>query len=156
VQTGYARRFLKTQKHNLAGEIGYEFMYIQFIPPDITPPDFAENVFLHSARLFIGYALSINSHTTMEAGVEALINLHTAHIGDKDVGPAAASRLNARVAFLTKIWKPLSLRASISVRYNNAPGLNTQILLAQDYVGEFRYNEKLDTLTEVGLILNFI
>lgn len=62
--------------------------------------------------------------------------------------------MNGQLAFTTKIWKSLSLRAASMLRYNNAPGLTTLFPFAPDFPG--RYNQKLDTLTELQLVVNFI
>jgi hypothetical protein len=155
-QLGYARQLVKTTMHLLAGEIGYDGVFINYIEPMPLPPAFVDNVFLHSLRLYVGYVLTVREHTTLDVNVEGLINLNSAHIGDQDFGPGEASRVNGKLAFTTKIWRPMSLRAATNLRFNNAPGLNTQIPLLPTYMGSYRYNQKLDTLTELSLIVNFI
>lgn len=153
-QIGYARQLVNTKLHLLSAELGYDFSYTRFRAPEIPPPTFEPNLFLHAGRLYLGYVLSVADHTTVEANVEALINLNSTHIGDRDVGVAAASRVNGQLAFTTKVWKALSLRAAATLRYNNAPGLTTQFPFAPDFPN--RYNQKLDTLTELQLVINFI
>ena len=153
-QIGYARQIVNTKMHLLSAELGYDFNYTNYIAPEAPPAGFTENVFLHSARIFAGYVLSVADHTTVEANVEALINFNVAHIVDRDVGAAQATRVNGQLAFTTKIWKSLSLRAASMLRYNNAPGLTTLFPFAPDFPG--RYNQKLDTLTELQLVVNFI
>jgi len=153
-QIGYARQLVKTQMHLLSGELGYDLNYTNYLIPETPPATFAEHVVLHSGRLYLGYVLTVGTHTSVEANVEALINFNVAHIGDRDVGVGEASRVNGQLAFTTKIWKPLSLRAASTLRYNNAPGLTTLFPFAPDFAG--RYNQKLDTLTELQLVVNFI
>lgn len=153
-QIGYARQIVNTKMHLLSAELGYDFNYTNYVTPEVAPAGFTENVLLHSARIFAGYILSVADHTTVEANVEALINFNVAHIGDRDVGAGQATRVNGQLAFTTKVWKALSLRASSMLRYNNAPGLTTLFPFAPDFAG--RYNQKLDTLTELQLVVNFI
>jgi putative salt-induced outer membrane protein YdiY len=153
-QIGYARQILNTKMHLLSGELGYDLNYTRFRAPDPIPATFQADLLLHSGRIFLGYVMSVADHTTIEANVEALINFNVAKIGDRDVDPGAASRINGQLAFTTKVWKALSLRAAASLRYNNAPGLTTAFPFKPDYPN--RYNQKLDTLTELALVVNFI
>ncbi|HMY59193.1 MAG TPA: DUF481 domain-containing protein [Pseudomonadota bacterium] len=153
-QIGYSRQLVNTKMHLLSAELGYDFNYTKYIVPDVPPANFAENVFLHSARIFAGYVLSVADHTSVEANVEALVNFNTAHIGDRDVGAGSATRVNGQLAFTTKVWKALSLRAATMLRYNNAPGLTTAFAYDPNFAG--RYNQKLDTLTELQLVVNFL
>ncbi len=153
-QIGYARQIVNTKMHLLSAELGYDFNYTRYIVPEAPPTGFEQNVFLHSARLYAGYVLSVADHTTVEANLEALVNFNVAHIGDRDVSAGQATRVNGQLAFTTKIWKALSLRAATMLRYNNAPGLTTLYPFAPDFAG--RYNQKLDTLTELQLVVNFI
>lgn len=153
-QIGYARQLVSSKMHLLSTELGYDFNYTNYLTPDTPPANFQEHVILHSGRLFLGYVLSVADHTTVEANVEALINFNVAHIGDRDVGVGEASRVNGQLAFTTKVWKSLSLRAASSLRFNNAPGLTTQFPFDPNFAG--RYNQKLDTLTELQLVVNFI
>lgn len=153
-QVGYARQILSTKMHLLSGELGYDLNYTRFRAPEPEPADFQANLLLHSGRIFLGYMLSVADHTSVEANLEALINFNVAKIGDRDVDPGAASRLNAQLAFTTKVWKALSLRAAGSLRYDNAPGLTTQFKYKDGFPN--RYNQKLDTLTELQLVINFI
>lgn len=153
-QIGYARQIVNTKMHLLSAELGYDFNYTRYIVPEAPPTNFEQNVFLHSARLYAGYVLSVADHTTVEANLEALVNFNVARIGDRDVAAGQATRVNGQLAFTTKIWKALSLRAATMLRYNNAPGLTTLYPFAADFPG--RYNQKLDTLTELQLVVNFI
>ncbi len=153
-QIGYARQILNTKMHLLSGELGYDLNYTRFRAPDPIPAMFQADLLLHSGRIYLGYVLSVADHTTIEANLEALINFNVAKIGDRDVDAGAASRINGQLAFTTKVWKALSLRAAASLRYNNAPGLTTAFPYKPDYAN--RYNQKLDTLTELALVVNFI
>ena len=69
-------------------------------------------------------------------------------------GTAQATRFIGKVEFTTKIWKPLAFRAGFTARYNNAPALTTAFKFAPDFAE--RYNQPLDTLTELGFVVNFL
>jgi len=153
-QAGYARHILKTDMHDLSVELGYDLTYDRLIPPDMPPPAFLENVLIHSGRIYLGYLLSIRDHSALRASAEALINFNPLFIGDRDVGVGQATRFIGKVEFTTKIWKPLSFRAAFTARYNNAPALSTALMYSPD--NPDRYNQTLDTLTELGLVVNFI
>jgi hypothetical protein len=157
-QVGYARQIFKTKMHEIFGELGYDFTFDRLKIPDVMPGMMAmayePNIFLHSGRLFFGYVLSIGDHSSLRLNAEALLNFNPLTIGDRAVGVAEASRVNAKMEFTTKIWKPLSFRAAFSLRYNNAPAVNAKIPSPIDH--PYHYNQKLDTLTELGLVANFI
>jgi hypothetical protein len=153
-QIGYARQLVKTPMHQVSAELGYDFTYNRLIPPDMPPPTFESDVFIHSARLFLGYLLTISTHTSLRASVEALINVNGVFVGDREVDPGLASRVNGKVEFTTKIWRPLAFRAAFTARFNNAPALNTD--LNYDPNNPARYNVPWDTLTEIGLLVQFL
>jgi hypothetical protein len=153
-QGGYARHVLRTKMHDLSAELGYDFTYDRLLPPDPEPVGFQRDVFLHNGRLFLGYLLSVSDHTSVRATAEALINFNPVFIGDRDVGVAMASRFIGKLEFTTKIWKPLAFRAAFTARFNNAPALTTAF--KYDPTFDLRYNQTLDTLTELGLVINFL
>lgn len=153
-QVGYARQILKTKMHELSAELGYDFTYDRLIAPDPVPIGFSDSVFLHSGRVFLGYLLSIGDHSGVRVSVEALINLTDVTIGDRAVSAAEATRVNGKFEFTTKIWKPLSFRAAFAARYNNAPAVNANIPSPIGHPDH--YNQKLDTLTELGLVVSFL
>ncbi len=160
-QAGYARQIVKTRMHTLSGEAGYDFTYFDYATPTAPPPGFENTVLLHSGRLFLGYSLAIRDNTSLDASVEGLINFNSAHIGDQDFGAGQASRVLGKLAFTTQIWKPLSLRVAETVKFNNAPGLNAKLppIAAGSgfvYPDQFKYNSKVDSLTELSLVITFI
>jgi hypothetical protein len=153
-QAGYSRMILKTKMHQLSAELGYDFTWDRLAPPLTPPMGFVQDIFLHSGRGALSYMLAVSDHTSLHVSAETLINLNLVHIGDRDVYPAQASRVNGKVEFTTKIWKPLAFRAAFTVRYNNAPTLNSTI--NYDPNNPLRYNQPLDTLTELGLVMQFL
>lgn len=153
-QIGYSRLLLKTAMHELSAEAGYDFTFDRLIPPEMPPPDFVDSVYLHSMRLFLGYVVTVSTHTTIRANIEALINLNNVFIADREVAAGYASRVKGKLEFTTKVWKPLSFRAAFSGRFNNAPALNVVLKYSPD--NPARYNQTFDTLTEIGLVVQFL
>ncbi|MBL9008899.1 MAG: DUF481 domain-containing protein [Myxococcales bacterium] len=153
-QLGYARQIVKTKMHEMFGEVGGDFTYDYLRAPDPSPMGFSPEVILGSGRLFLGYVLSVNTHTSVRANVETLINLNALTIGDRSVGAAEATRVNGKLEFTTQIWKPISFRAAFTARFNNAPAPSTRYPSVKEHPEH--YNRKLDTLTELGLVVNFI
>lgn len=148
-QVGYSRQLLKTNMHELLAELGYDFSYVQYVVP------VDSSVMLHSGRAFVGYGLTLSENTNISASVEALINLNPVTIGGVDRSVAEATRVNGKVALTTKLWKNLSFRAAFSMRYDNSPSLRPALSLP--YGPDFKlFAEKLDTMTEIGLIVNFL
>ena len=129
-QVGYARQILKTKMHEIFGELGYDFTFDRLNTPatmmGMMAMPFEPNVFLHSGRLFFGYVLDRRSQP-LRLNAETLLNFNPLTIGDRAVGVAEATRVNAKAEFTTKIWKPLSFAAAFSLRYNNAPAVNAKI-----------------------------
>ncbi len=153
-QLGYARQIVKTKMHEMFGEVGGDFTYDYLRAPDPTPMGFNPEVILGSGRLFLGYVLSVSTHTAVRANIETLINFNSLTIGDRAVGVAEATRVNGKLEFTTQIWKPLSFRAAFTARFNNAPAPFAKLPTPIDHPDH--YNQKLDTLTELGLVVNFI
>lgn len=153
-QLGYARQIVKSKMHELAAEVGGDFTYDRLRVPSPEPMGFNPEVILGAGRLYLGYVLSVSTHTSVRANVEALINFNSLTIGDRPVGVAEATRVNGKLEFTTQIWKPLSFRAAFSARFNNAPAPFAKFATPIDHPNH--YNQKLDTLTELGLVVNFI
>ncbi len=158
VQAGYARQILKSRMHELSAELGYDFTFDRLLVPGtmIMPEATTQDVYLHSGRLFLGYLLSVSEHTAVRASAEALINFNGVHIGDRDVGAGQATRFNGKLEVTTRVWQPISFRAAFNLRYNNAPALNAAPGITYSPDNPSRYNQTLDTLTELGLVVNFI
>lgn len=154
-QVGYSRQLVKTERHELLGELGYDFTFDRnVLTPN--PSKTTQDVFLHSARVFAGYALSVNAHTGVKASIEALINLNgSLLIGDRTVGTGEATRINSKLEFTTQVWKPISFRAAMALEYNNAPSTNAPfVMTSMDH--PLHYNQKVVTQTDVGLVINFL
>lgn len=134
-QLGYSRQLFKTKLHELKAELGADVTYNNYIVADGTAGQ--ANLLLASARLFVGYALSLGENTQFLANAESLINLNPATIVERHAAPADATRVNAKVALTTKIWQKLSFRFSFGLRYDNCPAPNPNLKFAAYSPGVF-------------------
>jgi hypothetical protein len=127
-QLGYSRQLFKTKMHELKAELGADVTYNNYILADGAVGQ--DNLMLASARLFVGYALSLGENTQFQANAESLINLNPATIVERYAAPGDATRVNAKFALTTKIWQKLSFRFSFGLRYDNCPAPNPNLKFA--------------------------
>lgn len=86
---------------------------------------------LYSARLFLNYKYKLSAWATFEEGLESLFNVKEG----KDV------RINSLTAVNMKLTDKLAFQAGYSLRFDNVPVPGAK---------------KLDTMTTLGLVMNFI
>ena len=134
-QLGYSRQLFKTKLHQLKAELGTDLTYNNYILADGSSG--ADNLFLASARLFVGYALTLGENTQVSLSAESLINLNTATIVERRAAAADATRVNAAAALTTKVWKRLSFRFAMGMRYDNCPAPNPNLKFADYSPGVF-------------------
>jgi hypothetical protein len=148
-QVGYARQLYKSDWHLLAVEAGYDYSYEHFVAmvPDIH---------IHSLRFFFAYGLALSKDTSLNADVEVLCNMNPLDGGPYgEIGPFADTRVIGKAALNTRLWKALSFRFGFKAIFDNAPP--PAPALGLPYLpGFFPRAEKLDTVTEAALIINFI
>lgn len=148
-QAGYARQIVHTPRHLLSGEVGYDYVYFDFITP------VGSSTMLHSARLFLGYTLTLNDTTAIAASVEAMINGNPVDVANVHYGFAEASRVVGKASLTTRLWKNLAFRFSFTARFDNAPA--AQPALSIPYSANFLpLADKLDTLSEASLVVTFL
>ncbi len=147
-QAGYSRQLYKDDKHELKGEVGYDFSYENRVGD-------ADALTIHSARLFLGYEGTVSKDTGVTGSVESLHNVNTLGSGDSEVGPFEDTRINGLVALTTKLFENLSFRFSFTVKYDHAPAPRPPFDLpfADGYSP---LAETTDTKTEATLIYNFL
>ncbi len=133
-QLGYSRQLVKTKLHELKAEVGADLTYTNYIVSD---PSAQPNLFLASARLFLGYALSLGENTQFVAKAETLVNLNPATVVERAADPGDATRINANVALTTKVWQRLSFRFGFGLRYDNCPAPNPNFKYAPYSSGVF-------------------
>ncbi len=151
-QIGYSRTLVKSPLHEIKAELGADITYNNYVLADGAVGQ--ANLFLASARLFLGYALSLGENTQFLAKAESLINLNRATIVERMAGPADATRVNANFALTTKVWQRLSFRFSFGLRYDNCPAPNPNLKFAAYSTGVLSPaaggNEASGLLTDVS------
>jgi hypothetical protein len=109
-QFGYARRLFKSDRHEVSGEVGYDFSYEGL-------SDGSSNS-IHSGRLFVGYKGKLGEESSLDSSVEALLN---GNRQSADVGPLEDTRATAIIALSTKITKGIALSVSFTARLDADP-----------------------------------
>lgn len=151
-QAGYSRLIFKGMRNELVGEGGYDFTFERDVGP---PPAGYIDLFIHSLRLYLGYGLKISETTAFSASVEALLNLNPEQGPLGRIAPIQDTRINGRAAITTKLWKILSLRASFTARYDNAPAPLPALTIPYE-TGFIPLASRLDTITEVALVAQIL
>ena len=144
-QAGYSRQLVKDEKHEVVGEVGYDFSYENFTNPP------GGSVSIHSARLFSGYVGKLTTDTGFSTSVEVLMNVNALDINDGAGGTVEASafedlRATFKADLTTRLLGDLlSFNFGFVAKYDNFPA----------FVGGNRA-EELDTTTKATLIFNFL
>lgn len=144
-QLGYSRLAYKTEKHEIALELGYDFSYENFVD------DAAKSLSIHSARGFMGYKGKLSDDTSVDGSVEVLVNVNEQ---SDTVGPGEDVRATGVASLSTKLTKAVSFAFSLTAKFDNVPApfaLAGYMLDAVDPPESL----KLDTTTKASLIINF-
>ena len=151
-QAGYRRQIYNSERNLLAVEVGYDFTYTDYADPK------QAYVILHSARLYAGYNLTLTKDTALTTSFETLVNFNSADVAGIHYGFGAATRFTGKTALTTKLYKNISFRFSFTARYDNAPG-ELPALSVPYATGPMAFTplaDKLDTITEAGLVVTFL
>jgi len=148
-QIGYARRLYHSERHALQLELGFDYSYENLV---VEAPDFH----IASLRGFFGYALTLSKDTALTADVEVLCNMNPLDGGIYgQISPFEDTRVTGRASLNTRLWKMISFRLGFKVLFDNAPP--PAPALGLPYVAGFLPKaEKVDTVTEAQLIINFL
>ena len=146
-QVGYSRRLFKNAKHELLGEVGYDFSYEDLVVGD--------PVSIHSVRLFSGYTGVLSSDTALEGSLEALFNVNTLDTASGEIGPVEDTRLVAKIAITTKVFENINFRFGFTASYDHAPAARKAFPVPYA-PGFVPLADELDTKTEATLIVNFL
>ncbi len=144
-QLGYARLMYKTEKHEISGELGYDFSYENLA--DGTSHN------IQSARGFIGYKGKLRTETSLDGSLEVLAN------GNREsatVGPFEDTRAVGTAALSTKLSKGISLSVSITGKFDAAPAPFAAPAGVTLDAANPPENSKLDTLTKASLIITLL
>jgi len=163
-QIGYSRQILKAKNYELLGEIGYDFSYEKYMNPAAGKPG---DVSIHSARVFFGGTYKLMENTGFASSIEVLTNLNKENVANYQTGSdhlpgLEDTRVVYKAGVSTKLWKNLSLGVNFTLKYDNNPALRPapsgfafdEATFPQ--ANHARFGDRLDTMTEVVLIVNFL
>lgn len=144
-QLGYARVLYKTEKHELAAELGYDFSYENLA-------DGTSNN-IHSGRGFLGYKGKLAAETSADASLEVLVN---GNRQSDDVGPGEDTRATGIAGISTKITKGIALSISLTAKFDAAPAAYAPPAAVMIDPANPPENSKLDTTTKASLIITLL
>lgn len=161
-QVGYSRLLVANEAHEVVGEFGYDLTFESYFAEG------ADNVIVHSARLFVGEIWKASADTAVYGNVEALFNLNrendafnadvTNPTGPADqpqakgVGAFKDTRVNAKAGLNTKLWKNLSFGFGVTLRYDQNPAS-----LDATFGPNFRaFANEVDVITDASLIVTLL
>lgn len=154
-QAGYSRQLVKTARNELLAELGYDFTFEFYAG---SPPPSPDRLLIHSLRVFVGHSLTLTKDTGLVTGIEGLFNLNplVAPGFADEIGPFRDTRVNFKTALSTTIYQNLSFRFSFAARFDNVPAPRPAPA-GFAYVDGFQpLAQKLDTLSEAALVVNFL
>jgi hypothetical protein len=159
-QIGYSRQLYKSEMHLLVVEAGYDFSYERYVQATGKTLD---PVSIHSARVFAGETLKLSAATGVNASVEALFNLNkegaAVDFNSKMLGVDAFkdTRVNGKLGLSTTLYKQLSIGFSFTVKYDQNPApLPAPSTAGSAMAAGVYFADKVDTLSEVSLIMTFL
>jgi hypothetical protein len=148
-QIGYSRQIVKTERHEVVGEGGYDFTYEAYVA------DSAEDLAIHSARIYAGWTAKVTETTGFLLNAELLLNLNAEDGPRGEIPPLEDARVLAKAALTTKIFTRVDFRFALTARFDNAPA--PQPPFAIPYDADFLpLAEKLDLTAEAALIINIL
>jgi Protein of unknown function, DUF481 len=147
-QLGYSRSLYKDDDQQVLSELGYDLSYLSL--------ESGASTTIHSGRAFVGYKNQLKKDTALEASAEGLFNANTLTFGMRQASAFQATRLNGLVSITTALSTKISLSASFTAKYDNFPAPLAAIGPLPFAAGFEPSSEKLDTITKVSLIVNFL
>lgn len=156
-QAGYSRHLYQSKRQDLAGELGYDYSFVDYASDAASP----KTVSIHSLRGFVGYNNALTPDTALALSIEALFNVNPLDLPAGHVGPFADVRLLGKASLTTKLWKNFSFRFAFTAKFDNEPApLSASQISGVGSIpfapGYHPTAEKLDTITEAAIIINFI
>jgi len=150
-QVGYARQLYKSDVHLLSAELGIDYSYENLVAD--TP-----DLHIASLRAFLGYGITLSKDTLIAVDVEVLCNLNP--LDNVGAGRKASSfedtRVNGRASLTTRLYKALNFRLAFTARFDNVPSPLGKIGGLPFAPGFQPVAEKLDTITDASLVVNFL
>jgi hypothetical protein len=151
-QAGYSRTLVKTDVHELVVEAGYDYSYESFTATDKDADS------IHSARGFAGYEGKLSEDTGLSLSGEILLNVNEL---DDPVDPLGKidrfedARFLGKLGISTKMIENIQFKFGFTAKYDNAPAPLSPFGIPYA-AGFVPLADKLDTLTEVSLLINFL
>lgn|GEM_PF-2526315 len=117
---GYLRAFIKTEKHYLAGRIGYSYTYENYKVP---PSDLVGSSNIQGLLAALDYENRLNEHVEFVSSITTVYNLNRVDVQDADAFEDVRIYLTA--ALVSKLTDKLAFEARFLMLYDRIPaGLN--------------------------------
>jgi hypothetical protein len=149
LQVGYSRALLRTERHSLAVEAGYDLAHQAFVAA-------TESVTIQSARLFAAYQWAPSPGATVAVGAELLTNLAPENTPTGYVPPLRDNRLAGRTELSLKVNDHGRLAVKVRARYDSHPALKPPPPGASWEPGHAPLADRLDTQTELVFVYTFL
>jgi hypothetical protein len=163
-QIGYARQLHKDKLWDASAEIGYDLSYEVLAPPT------DKSTLVQSLRIYLGGNLRVREGTALFANAEALFNLNPEKVPWADapadnpyklVPEFRDTRVLTKLGLTTKLWRNVNFSFSFALKYDQNPAPRPAIKDAAGTVVPFApgfvpFVDRLDTITEAALIVNFL
>lgn len=147
-QLGYSRLIFKSAVHELATELGYDVTYENYVAP-------GDAIWIHSARGFAGYSVTLSSTTSGTVSTEILANVNSEDTPTGEVDPFGDIRLTSKLTFSTKLRSNISVRFGFTMRYDQAPAPLPPFALPYA-AGFVPIADEFDTTTELTLVISLL
>ncbi len=147
-QIGVSYHVYTSELHDLVTEAGYDLTHETYFDDKVGALQ------IHSARLFISHTLSLADSASLTTSIEGLTNISPE---DTPTGRASSiedTRVNFKTAFTAKVWGDISARFSFTAKFDNVPAPRPPFSVPYA-PGVVLSADKLDTQTELALIMNF-
>ena len=147
-QIGYSRLLYKSEMHELAAEVGYDFTYESYVAD-------ADALAIHSARLFLGYGAKLSEVTDVLLNVETLLNLNAEDTPTGEVGAFGDTRVISKAALTTKLISRIDLRIGATLRFDDSPAPRPPFAIPFD-AGFVPLADSIDLTAEAVLIVHVL
>jgi hypothetical protein len=148
-QLGYSRELLKSEKHLLVAEAGYDLAYQDYVAAP-------QSSTVHSARLFANYQWSPSPEAKASLAAELLTNVAGEDTPTGHVPIFRDDRLTGRAELSLKVNDRGRLAMRASVKYDTHPAPKPPPSGMSWAPGYVPLAERLDTRTELLFVYSFL
>lgn len=149
---GFSRKLVDANRHRLSVEAGYDFSREEYNPATSPAPT---GLTIHSVKLAATYNLQLADEVFVKVNVDGLSNLNKEHAPTGDIERLKDVRLNAKVEFSAKVLNNITARFLFEAKYDRVPAPRQPPDTSLPFDGFVLEGEKLNTTTDVSLIVNF-